>query len=231
MTNKVVLILTMCFLQFTYGQPARQDLLAKVCDCFEKNKSKSEFEIDPFKDCFDFSKENYKGLVEKIVFQEIDTTQISNKTSYQIGYEHGQNLFNEIQKPLIEKCNSYFLFVKEMKKFLVSNISKGVNESKIDSLKNKYKNENWTPNDIFLIGGYELNQGNFVNAIRIFKDCLEKNPNHFASNFYLALTYDLSGEYDLAINKYRKVIDFEENPITSVARIFWETAIVEKRLK
>ena len=228
MKRKIILILTMCFLQFTYSQTARKELITKVCECFENKNSKTNFEIDPFQECFDFSSEEYNGLVEKIIMQEIDTSQIDNKTSFEFGYEYGQNLFNEIQKPLLEECSSYFVFVKEMKKFLVANTSKGINESKIDSLRNKYRKENWSPDEIFLIGGYELNQGNYDSAINVFKDCIEKNTNHLGSNFYLALAYDLSGKYDLAIEVYRKVVDFGHNPIASVARIFLEASIIEK---
>ncbi|PHR92754.1 MAG: hypothetical protein COA80_14105 [Leeuwenhoekiella sp.] len=228
MKAKFLLLLTVFFFQFLDAQSARQELITEVCACFENIPEETGFKVENLKECFDFTKDEYKSLMEKIVVQEIDTSDIGSKTSYEVGYDYGKKLFNEVQKPLIETCDSYYRFVKELKNVLVSNSIKGVTQSKLEDLQEAYTNGNASPDEILLVGINELFIGHHDSALQLFQNCLKKKSNHLMANFFLALTYNLKSEYELAVQSYNSIINQGIEPITSVAILFKEAALLDK---
>ena len=226
--NKILCLGVILFFNLTFGQNLREELRTVICECFSETESEDNFEIEQFGRCFDFSSGSRKALMEKIILAEIDTTNMTLENGYELGYQFGQNLIEEEQKPLIQNCDVYFGFVQNMKMLMVQNLAEGSKETDIDLLRIDYSNEGWLPDDMWLLGAYELSNGNLEKAKDIFKDCLVKDSTHLASNFLLAVAFDLNKEYDSAVERYTYVTETAGNPIRSSAKMFLGTVLREK---
>jgi len=200
-----------------------------VCECFEQGTAESagQLKLDLLTTCFDFSAVNTRKLVEELVRKEIDTTNIGDKSYYEIGYEFGQKLALDLQKPMVQNCDSYFNFFREMKKEMIVNLKKGTNKKTTDSLKTLFKKDDWSPDVMWKIGAYQLHIGKLSRAEKSFKKCLSKDPKHLQSNFFLALVYEQKGDYSSAISSYNQVIAQPDNSMIAIANMFLEVALRE----
>lgn len=207
---KPVLYLSiLLFSKIVLCQNLENDLRLNICDCFEKAAMDGDSNIELLNNCFDFFNEENKSIIEKIILKEVDTTNIENRNSYQEGYDFGQKLLYDLQRPLIQDCKAYFEFIEKMKRFMVSNLDKGFKEEDIDLLRMEFEKENYSPDKVWLVGAYELYIGEFDKAIEFLKLCVARDSTHLPSNLFLALSYDFKKDYDTAIKNtvmYRKYL-------------------------
>ncbi|MFS4493821.1 tetratricopeptide repeat protein [Maribacter sp. 2308TA10-17] len=158
--------------------------------------------------------------------QETDTTalNISTGEGYQMGFKLGQQLFDDLQEPLVNNCNAYYEFLLECKKTAFENMNKGISKKEADSLSYIIKKGNWTAETMWQMGSYELGMGNLITAKANFNKALKKNPLHIPSIFFMGIVHDNEGDYKKAINRYNQALEQEENSLTFIVKMFLEVA-------
>lgn len=220
-----------------YAQTAKAKITTLVCDCFENAPKTGKIQLDLLKTCYDFSNSKYQELFKEVAKEEVNRLGIDTlntdadnyQNGYELGYELGKRMFNEIQEPLVRNCDTYFYFMEETKKEMISNLDKGITKKRVDSLKRVFKKENWDPNVQWEIGAYYLLKGKTKKAEKSLKKCLSKDPEHIPSIFFLAIIDDMHENYESAINGFDRVDDDLTNPLSFVATIFLEASKRKKR--
>jgi len=186
-------------------------LLEDICTCFSTNEKQnytgSEIDLEILKQCIQDPFVNNEKKFKEYIAREIDTTAID--FGYQAGYEIGQKIYANVQDDLIHTCDPYYRFFVQMKDLMFTNINTGITEKEIDSTAILVRQN---PTDVDLLwqkGSHQLGLGNFTEAEIDFKKCLELNPKHFPSLFFLGFTYDRKKNYSEAIQYYQAVIDLD----------------------
>jgi tetratricopeptide (TPR) repeat protein len=223
-----VLALTFIFviINYGFGQSLTERFYPEVCDCFENNYSEENLDLNLLGKCFDLSSEDSQKELEDYMRQELDSTDLnlSYDEGLKVGQKIGQQLFDELQEPLVNNCDSYYKFLIDCKKLTLKNMSKGVSKKEADSLSIIIKNGNWTSETMWQMGSYQLGLGNLKNAKDNFTKSLEKNPLHPPSLFFMGIVNDTEGDYEKAIDRYNQVMIQEENSLTFLVRMFLEVA-------
>jgi len=203
---------------FATSQDLKDKFISKVCDCFKSNIQPDIYDINLLGKCFDFSSEQDLKIISEHYLEKSGNN--IDSLNYVNGYKTGQQLFNDLQKPLIFQCNSYYNFVLESKKAMLENLTKEINEQQADSLNQILKNNKITPELMWEIGIYELSVGNIKKAKLDFIKSLEINPQYIPANFFLAIVYEKEENYNSAIKYYEKLIEQKENSLTPIVKMF-----------
>ena len=233
MNKRLLLLFFLPLLNFS--QTSKEIFVMSFCDCFERNDVtvNEDINIDLLKDCLNETLQNSESELTKAILKEIDTTNIKQKDLYQIGYDYGQNLFGNVQDKLINDCDAYYEFAKGTNALLYKNIGKDSNQKKVDSL-SKLVEKN--PKNIMLIwerGATNLGIQNIEGAQTDFKLCLEENTDFFPARFFLAVSYDVTGDYDNALKEYQILVNQSRHtdlgPMTDISKMF--LALTKRKIK
>ncbi len=228
--NKNIIILlsvfTLLSIDDCHAQSLTERFYPKVCKCFEDNYSEENLDLNLFEKCFNLSSSENQKVLEDYIRQELDSTSIklSHEDEYKAGQKLGQQLFDSLQEPLVNNCDSYYSFLIECKKTTLKNMSKGVSKKEADSLVAIIKSGKWTAETMWKMGSYELGLKNLEKAEDYFNKSLEKNPQYAPSIFFLGIVFDTKGDYQMAIDRYNQIIDQEENSLTFIVKMFLEVA-------
>lgn len=222
----LAIVLVLLFSNTSFGQSLAERFYPNVCDCFEQNFTSDNFNINLLGKCFDLSSEENQKELEDYMLQELDSTalNLSYEDGLKMGEKIGQQLFDDLQEPLVNNCDSYYKFLLECKKTTLKNMSKGISRKEADSLSSIIKNGGWTVETMWKMGSYELGLGNLKKAKENFNKSLEKNPLHLPSIFFLGIVNDTEEDYQKAIDRYNQVMAEEENSMTFIVRMFLEVA-------
>jgi tetratricopeptide (TPR) repeat protein len=210
----------------SFSQTAEELFATSFCECFEKNNvtTLENVNLDLLKDCLNETLQSEASELTKAILKEIDTTNLKQKDSYQIGYDYGQNMLGDVQDKLINDCDAYYEFAKGVNTLLYKNIGIDSNQKKVDSLSNLIKKD---PKNIMLIwerGANNLGIQNIEEAQTDFKLCLDENADFFPARFFLAVSYDAKGNYDRAIKEYQILVDQSKltdlGPMKDISKMF-----------
>ena len=209
-----------------FGQSLTERFYPKVCKCFEDNYSAEKLDLNLLGKCFDLSSDEDLNELEEYMKQELDSTELSlsYEDGLKAGEKMGQQLFDELQEPLVNNCDSYYRFLIDCKKVTLDNMSKGISKKEADSLSAIIKNGDWTEEVMWKMGSYQLGLGNLKKAKDNFNQSLDKNPQYLPSIFFLGIVNDAEGDYTKAIDRYNQVMSKEENSLTFIVRMFLEVA-------
>lgn len=228
--DKKIISLSFIFLLFSlnncFGQSLTERFYPKVCKCFEDNYSAEKLDLNLLGKCFDLSSDEDLNELEEYMKQELDSTELSlsYEDGLKAGEKMGQQLFDELQEPLVNNCDSYYRFLIDCKKVTLDNMSKGISKKEADSLSAIIKNGDWTEEVMWKMGSYQLGLGNLKEAKNNFNQSLDKNPQYLPSIFFLGIVNDAEGDYRKAIDRYNQVMSKEENSLTFIVRMFLEVA-------
>ncbi|MEM8763737.1 MAG: hypothetical protein AAGD88_07990 [Bacteroidota bacterium] len=216
-----------------FAQSIAERFYPNVCNCFDKNYTSGNLDLKLFQKCFDLKSEGNRNEFEDFLRQELDSnnTNLTYEEELELSRKMGEQLFDDLQEPLVNNCDSYYNFLLECKKAILTNMSGGVSKKEADSLSILIKNGNWTEQTTWQMGSYQLGVGNIQMAKANFHKSLEKNPLHLPSLFFLGVVNDTEGNHDKAIQRYNQVIEQEEESLSFIVNMFLVVAKREAKEK
>jgi tetratricopeptide (TPR) repeat protein len=213
---------------FVFSQNIAEKLYPDVCDCFSKEAEQKNFNTDLLTKCFDFSKREKE--IESYLKNSTDSTNINKKpNSYVQGYKMGQKMFDDLQIPLINKCDSYYTYLTEIQKVLIKSLEKSTTENDIKSLNKAIRKKSASSENYYEKGLYELGKKKNKKAIKSLRKSIELDSTNMKVIFFLSIAYEMENKYDLAIDNYEKFIEQKENKMTFIAKVFLN--LTKRKLK
>lgn len=229
MPNKIILIVfifTSIFLETGSSQSLEDRFYPIVCECFEENYSEENFDTKLFEKCFDMSNPESQEIIREYMLRELDSNQSdqSFEDGYKLGKNFAKNLLNDLQEPLVNKCDSYYKFSLQLKKVMQANMSKGVSKKQADSLLTLIESGKRTAETMWRIGSYELGLGSLIKARDYFNKSIKANPNYTQSIFFLGIVNDMEGKYQKACNRYNQLLTMDKDYLNFIVTMFLEVS-------
>jgi len=205
-----------------HAQSIEDIILPEFCNCFTENEvhTTEEIDMDLFTTCFDSAFKKNEAAIEELLMKTKDST--SFESQYERGYKMGQQLFGNIQEPLINQCDSYYTYVSKLSPFILKSIQKTSSQENIDTLTKQIDS---TDQNIALIGERGTNKMgllDFKSAEADFNICLNEDPSFPPALFFLAFLHDINGDSEKAIVLYENLLNQDQDlkSIGDVSKIF-----------
>lgn len=216
------------------AQVYKEQFSSDICNCFDENntETKKAFDETIFEKCFSEALEkNQKEFLDYFI-KDIDTTNLGENSyqhGYELGYKEGQRIFEDIQKPVIDNCDSYYHYSSSLIALLGENLKKGVGYKALDSINNLIDEKPENTDLIWQRGALKMALEEYDQAQLDFKLSLDKEPYHLPSLFFSAWSYELNGNPEKAIEFLEILInkDIELGGLGVVSKMF--LAIIERR--
>jgi hypothetical protein len=216
-----------------YTQSLQDRLFPLICDCFEEQASQKNFGLNLISKCFDISSGEKLKEFEEFLAQEIDTMEIMQKYGEGGAGDYGRNFaanfFSDIQEPLVNECEAYYEYLLTMNDIMMSNMTKGTNEKRADSLKVEIESGEVNPNITWEVGAFELGKENTVKAKEYFLMGVTKDSLHVPSNLFLGIVNDLQGDHQKAIKRFEKAEKGDLQHLVVIAQMF--QAVSKRKLR
>lgn len=171
-----------------------------ACDCMNNLKVNNNFTQENFANCFETALQLNEDLVQEEILR------IYGDTSYESGYQFGNELTRKIMIDMVAECTSYFHLMDSMRYEEYKNLDR-------DSLQAVYTEmiqaDEDAINEKFLekraLLAFHLKK--YEHALVDISSVLEINPDNGQSIFLKGWIYDINGEYDAAKRMYDQVAE------------------------
>ena len=179
----------------SFSQEFKEKFSQDVCQCFSEKK---DVEFNILEDCFMKNLNNYKSDIEKLIDEN------SELSEHEQGEILGEKIFYDMQVDLIRDCDSYYSFFNSLREKSILDMRQSYSESKLDSL-NKELSINKTTELLWERGNAYFSRNELLKAKKDYETCLEMDPNHLQSIFFLGWVYEREKNYSKAIELYNQV--------------------------
>ncbi len=190
-----------------FGQEIPEDLKLEfenlACDCIKENESQK---IESFSNCL---QNDYPRIQKKFeqVYKDLD---------FENSMKYGEYVMFKSQENLINNCPQYINWIdnqrnqnlQDMKILFESNPN-----LTLDALNNMIADPNQKEAfPYFFRGLHNLIHDDYEKSILDLKKMIEKEPDNLDAKFYLAMSYEKSGNLIEALNLYKELIHNIEKP-------------------
>jgi tetratricopeptide (TPR) repeat protein len=195
--RKIIFITLITSFNLSFSQGFKEKFGQDICECFSE---KERIELNTLETCFTKHIAKYDSDIEKLIDKN------SELSEYEQGEIIGKQLFDNLQSDLVHTCDSYFEFFNSMREKSINDMRQNYPQSKMDTL-NKQISLNKTTALLWERGNGYFSRNELSKAKEDYEMCLEIDPNHLQSTFFLGWVYEREENYSKAIELYETVLN------------------------